>query len=79
MENNVIVENDYLRAIMNAFGDFIQEEAAGNIYSELRLMKRIEAARQLYPQEKRLLSSFVRIDPKNDCILSYLQRNGETK
>jgi hypothetical protein len=38
----------YYQAILMAFKQFIDEEQKGNIYTELRLMKAIEAARTLY-------------------------------
>jgi len=44
--------NLYLIAITKAMYEFVQEEARGNINTELRLTKKIEAARTLFPEDK---------------------------
>lgn len=38
----------YFQALQIAYTEFIEEEKKGNIFTELRLMKKIEAARTLY-------------------------------
>ncbi len=38
----------YFQALEMAYLEFIEEEKKGNIFTELRLLKKIEAARTLY-------------------------------
>jgi hypothetical protein len=38
----------YYHALIKSFKDFIAEEQAGNMFAELRLVAKIEAARKLY-------------------------------
>lgn len=38
----------YFQALEMAYVEFIEEEKKGNIFTELRLMNKIEAARTLY-------------------------------
>ncbi len=52
MEQNINVNNPYLYAIVKAMQDFLLEEMQGNLHSELRLKSKIEAARQLFVQER---------------------------
>lgn len=46
------MEQLYYNALFIAFKRFIDEEKKGNIYTELRLVKAIEAARTLYRVRK---------------------------
>ena len=49
-------DNLYLHSILKAFREFLAEEKQGNICTELRLTKKIEAARTLFPEEKKRLA-----------------------
>ena len=46
------IDNPYLYAVVKAMQDFLLEEMQGNLHSELRLKSKIEAARQLFVQER---------------------------
>jgi hypothetical protein len=45
-------DNLYLIAVLKAMREFIQEECNGNCSSDLRLMKKIESARILFPEDR---------------------------
>ncbi|MDR0572890.1 MAG: hypothetical protein LBG96_02475 [Tannerella sp.] len=45
-------DNLYLVSVVKAMREFIQEECNGNISSDLRLMKKIESARLLFPEDR---------------------------
>lgn len=47
--------NIFVRALLKSFKEFILEEARGEICTELRLTKKIEAARLLFPEAKQIL------------------------
>jgi len=51
------LNNLYVLSLFKAFKEFIVEEVKGNIYSEARLNKKIEAARMLFPEHRRDLRS----------------------
>ena len=46
------VKNPYLYSIRKSFKEFLQEETRGILSSDLRLTKKIEAARLLFPQSR---------------------------
>lgn len=46
------IDNPYLYAVVKAMQEFLLEEMQGNSFSEVRLNSKIEAARQLFTQEK---------------------------
>jgi prophage antirepressor-like protein len=46
-------DNLYLLSILKAMREFIIEEASGHICTELRLVEKIEAARTLFPEQKK--------------------------
>lgn len=54
--NNINIDNPYLYSLVKAMQEFLFEEMKGYAFSEVRLTKKIEAARQLFPQEKQKLS-----------------------
>jgi hypothetical protein len=55
--------NLYLLAILKAMREFIGEEMRGLICTELRLEKKIEAARTIFPEHKeKLKGSLVKIE-----------------
>jgi len=45
----------YLYSLRKAIFEFLKEETCGNIFTELRLVKKIEAARTLFPESKKSL------------------------
>ena len=47
--------NLYLIAIAKAMYEFIEEESKGQIFTEVRLTEKIEAARVLFPDYKKML------------------------
>ena len=47
------INNLYAISLFKAFKEFLVEEVSGNICSELRLAKKIEAARTLFPEHRR--------------------------
>jgi len=47
--------NMYMFSILKAIREFIGEEVKGNIFTELRLSSKIDAARKLFPEDKRSL------------------------
>ena len=49
------VSNRIIHAYRKIFWEFLVEESRGHIFSELRLTKKIEAARLLYPEARREL------------------------
>ena len=49
------VKNPYLYAIRKSFAEFLQEETRDIISSDLRLSKKIEAARMLFPEARQEL------------------------
>jgi len=49
------MDNLYLISLAKAWKEFIEEEAQGNTFTELRLMKKIEAARELFPEDKKTM------------------------
>ena len=51
----VLRNNPYLFALRKSFHEYLSEETKGNIFSELRLTKKIEAARLLYPESLKAL------------------------
>lgn len=54
--NNINIDNPYLYSLVKAMQEFLLEEMKGYSFSELRLAKKIEAARELFPQEKQKLA-----------------------
>ena len=52
-------KNLYMLSLMKAMREFLIEETKGNIFTELRLTKKIEAARTLFPESKQDLRSSV--------------------
>ena len=59
LELTGVRSNTYLYSLRKAFREFISEECSGYCYSELRLTKKIEAARLLFPEDmKKLDRSF---------------------
>lgn len=48
-----ITENLYLSCLLKATKEFIEEEIEGHCCTELRLIKKIEAARTLFPEERK--------------------------
>ena len=54
--SNINIDNPYLYSLVKAMQEFLFEEMKGYAFSEVRLTKKIEAARQLFPQEKQKLS-----------------------
>jgi len=52
---NVGGQNLYAISLLKAFKEFFEEEVSGNMNSELRLTKKIEAARTLFPEHRREL------------------------
>lgn len=65
MENNINIDNPYLFSIVKAMQEFLMEEMKGYISSELRLMNKIEAARKLFPEEKRILAEQYKAEATN--------------
>lgn len=66
MENkNINIDNPYLFSIVKAMQEFLMEEMKGYISSELRLMNKIEAARKLFPEEKRILAEQYKAETTN--------------
>lgn len=53
-------ENLYIVAIAKAMKEFVVEECCENNFSEVRLMKKIEAARTLFGDERKLLKTILR-------------------
>ena len=51
------LNNDYVKAIIKSFHQFLIEESADYCNSELRLNDKIKAARELFGEEKRALSN----------------------
>lgn len=54
--NNINIDNPYLYSLVKAMQEFLLEEMKGYLHSELRLAKKIEAARTLYPGEREEMS-----------------------
>lgn len=56
MENGILNISDealYYRALFVAFKEFIEEEKDRQCFTELRLMKKIEAARTIYKKPRK--------------------------
>jgi hypothetical protein len=51
--HNSNIDNFYLLSVLKAMFEFIGEEMKGNCCSELRLVKKIEAARTLFPEHRK--------------------------
>lgn len=48
-------ENGYVKSVFAAFYQFLIEEATGCVYADLRLKNALDAARNLYSDERKAL------------------------
>ncbi len=52
-----LVGNPYFEVLIKSINEFLQEEIKGQCFTELRLMKKIKCARELFGKEKELLGN----------------------
>lgn len=46
------MSNDYARALVKTLQQFLIEECTGQVYAELRLAKKLEAIREVFPDDR---------------------------
>lgn len=67
----------YLTAVLTAFKEFLQEEAAGNIFAEIRLMNKIKSAQTLFSDDKKVLDAIVTTDDRLSSIFYRLKKKNQ--
>lgn len=65
--NNINIDNPYLYSIVKAMQEFLIEELKGYSFTELRLAKKIESARELFLQEKKELTEQYKRECRNSA------------
>ena len=54
-------DNPFIQQLVKAFGEFLKEETEGAIFTELRLVKKIEMCRALFAENKNQIIETTRI------------------